>query len=271
MGDSTGERITPSTLKVYLVQRLREAILSGKYKPGDRLNESRIAREFEISRIPIREALLQLQESGLVTGHERKGMFVTLLSEEDSQRINSVRIVLETEALKLAKAHMTPEVAAKLTALVDRMEVWHGELAEAAALDLEFHRTIWDASGNPYLVKALDPLVTALFAHRTLEQVSYELRLWRLNHHRALLNLLLSPEEHDMQGALLMHLRLAYKDPERFSSLVEPAPQLRRAARSLGKKPAKKKTGDGGWDETGAIRSKKPRSPRSSEGADGMP
>lgn len=219
--------ITPSTLKLYLADRLRDAILSGKYRPGDRLNESSIAREFGISRIPVREALFQLQESGLVTNQKHRGMFVTQLSEEDTQKINSVRMILETEALKLARAHMTPEVAATLNALVDKMEIWNGELSEAAALDLEFHRTIWEACGNPHLVKSLESLVTVLFAHKTLEHVSYELRQWRLNHHRALLNAVLGPEESDIAGALLIHLRMAYKDPEKFSSLAHSAPAQR--------------------------------------------
>jgi DNA-binding GntR family transcriptional regulator len=216
--------ITPSTLKLYLADRLRDAILAGKYKPGDRLNESSIAREFGISRIPVREALFQLQECGLVTNQKHRGMFVTQLSEEDTQKINSVRMILETEALKLARARMTPEIAAKLTALVDKMEGWSGELAEAAAMDLEFHRAIWEAAGNPHLVKSLESLVTVLFAHKTLEHVSYELRQWRLNHHRALLHAILSPEEEDIAGALLIHLRMAYKDPEKFSSLANAAP-----------------------------------------------
>lgn len=216
--ETTDEAVTPSTLKRYLVQRLRNTILSGKYKPGDRLNESLIAREFDISRVPVREALFQLQESGLVTNHKHRGMFVTMLSEEDTQRINSVRIVLETEAMRLARAHMTPEISAALTALVEKMESWSGETAEAAELDLGFHRTIWEASGNPHLVRTLESLVTVLFAYKTLETVSYELRQWRLNHHRALLNVLLSPKDPDISGALLMHLRMAYKDPDRFSS-----------------------------------------------------
>jgi DNA-binding GntR family transcriptional regulator len=216
--------ITPSTLKLYLADRLRDAILSGKYKPGDRLNESSIAREFGISRIPVREALFQLQESGLVTNQKHRGMFVTQLSEEDTQKINSVRMILESEALKLARARMTPETAATLNALVDKMEVWNGELSEAAALDLEFHRIIWEASGNPHLVKSLESLVTVLFAHKTLEHVSYELRQWRLNHHRALLDAVLNLGDTDIPGALLMHLRMAYKDPEKFSSMANPLP-----------------------------------------------
>lgn len=213
--------LTPSTLKVYLAQRLRDSILSGKYKPGDRLNESLIAREFQISRIPIREALCQLQESGFVTNQKGRGMSVTLLSEEDTQMINSVRLILETEAFKLTRARKTPELTAVLSSIVDRMDAWEGEMAEAAALDLEFHRTIWAASGNPYLVKSLEPLTAVLFAHRTLEHVSFELHHWRLSHHRALLDILFNPVEQDLRGALLMHMRMSYKDPERFSSLVK--------------------------------------------------
>jgi DNA-binding GntR family transcriptional regulator len=223
---------TPCTLKAHLVQRLREAILSGKYKPGDRLNESLIAREFKISRIPVREALFQLQEAGLVMNHERRGMFVTLLSKEDVQKINSVRIILETEALKLARARMTPERAAGLTALVNKIDGWNGTLSEAAALDLKFHRAMWAAAGNDYLVKVLDSLATVLFAHKTLEHVSHELRKWRLNHHRALLDAVLSPKELDIQEAILMHLRMAYPEPERFSSLAvsvsHPPPRSKR-------------------------------------------
>ena len=233
--------ITPSTLKAHLVEKLREAILSGKYKPGDRLNESSIAREFQISRIPVREALFQLQETGLVMNHKRRGMFVTMLSAEDVQKINSVRIVLETEALKLARARMTPEIAATLDSLVNRMEAWKGTLSEAAALDLEFHRTIWAAAGNDYLVKVLDSLSTVLFAHKTLEHVSYELRRWRLNHHRALLDAILSPAEEDVQSALLMHLRMAYTEPERFSSIAMPAPVREPAAPAKPRQRSKQK------------------------------
>lgn len=209
----------PSTLRAYVVKVIRCDILNGKYQPGDRLNESKIARELNISRIPVREALSQLQDQGLVMNHQRRGMFVTHLSTEEVQQINSLRIVLETEALRLARARMTPEALAKLTSLVERMEAWDGSLLDAAALDLEFHREIWRASGNPYLEKTLDGLATVLFAHKAIEHVSQEIRKWRLNHHRALLDIVASPESGCPQSAMLTHLRMAYTEPERFSSL----------------------------------------------------
>src|SRR6185369_7736800 len=137
----------PTTLRAHVVKILSAGILSGKYRPGDRLNESQIARELNISRIPVREALSQLQEQGLVQNRERRGMFVTNIGHEEVQQISSLRFILETEALRLAQKHMTPETLAALDRLVHQMDTWDGTLLEAAALDLEFHRTLWKAAG----------------------------------------------------------------------------------------------------------------------------
>ena len=216
----------PPTLRAHVVQMLSAGILSGKYKPGDRLNESQIARELNISRIPVREALSQLQEQGLVQNRERRGMFVTHINTEEVLQISSLRLILETEALRLARARMTPAVLAELEDLVAQMENWDGDLLDAAALDLRFHRALWRASGNPYLERTLYGLIVPLFAHKTLEHVSQEIRRWRLNHHRALLDVVGGKTNVDPQSALLTHFRIAYNEPERFSSLAaraEPA------------------------------------------------
>lgn len=232
-------RPTPSTLKSHIFQGLRDAIVSGRYRPGDRLNESKIAREFGISRIPVREALMQLQEHGLVMNLERRGMFVTRLSDEDVQRINSLRVVLEAEALKLCRLKISKPDAARLTDVMTRMEAWTERTEmDAAALDLEFHRTLWEAAGNPYLTKALDQLVTSLFAHKALEYVSADLKRWSLHHHRALLDVALGNSSIEPEAAIIIHMRTAYNEPERFSSFgvarapVEEAPASKHRDRS---------------------------------------
>ncbi len=87
---------------------------------------------------------MQLQEHGLVMNHERRGMFVTQLGEEDVQRISSLRIVLEAEALKICRARISKKDAARLTSIMEQMEAWtEGSEMDAAALDLQFHRTLW--------------------------------------------------------------------------------------------------------------------------------
>jgi DNA-binding GntR family transcriptional regulator len=210
----------PTTLRAHVVKVLSADILSGKYKPGDRLNESQIARELKMSRIPVREALSQLQEQGLVQNRERRGMFVTNIGPEEVLQISSLRIILETEALRLAQARMTPEILAVLDSLVSRMDNWNGTLLEAAALDLEFHRTLWKAAGNPYLERALNALMVPLFAHKTLEHVTRDVRRWRMSHHHILLDAVAGRSDDDPQAVLLTHMRMAYTEPERYSTLA---------------------------------------------------
>lgn len=212
--------IPSTTLKAHVVERLREGIISGKFKPGDRLNETLLARQFNVSRIPVREALMQLQEQGLVMNHPRRGMFVNSLSEEDTQRINSVRIILEAEALKLCRARFTPQMNSHLERLVSKMEKWqNGSQLDAALLDFEFHDAVWSYSGNVYLQKTLKTLLPVLFAHRALDGISHELLRWRLHHHRALLEVVQGVSRQSPEEAIVMHLRTGYNNPERFCSI----------------------------------------------------
>ena len=84
-----------------------------------------------------------------------------------------------------------------------------GDVSDAAVMDLEFHRAIWAASGNEFLQQVLDPLATLLFAHNLLERVSFTHRKWQLNHHRALLDVMLGPANQDVRAIFLKHLQAA--------------------------------------------------------------
>jgi len=149
----------------------------------------------------------------------RRGMFVNSLSEEDTQKINSMRIILEAEAMKLCRARLSTEMEANLNRIVKVMERWEsGSELDAAALDLEFHRTIWGYSGNPYLVRTLDSLVPAVLAHHALDAVTHDMVRWTLNHHRALLEVIQGKSKLTPEEAIVTHLRLGYSNPERFSS-----------------------------------------------------
>jgi DNA-binding GntR family transcriptional regulator len=210
-----------SSLKSYLIDRIRDGIVTQKFKSGDRLNETSLAREFKVARTAVREALMQLEEHGLVMSQPRRGMFVNSLSELDTQQINGVRLVLEAEALKLCQAQITPEMVKHLGDLVTKMEEWQsGSQLEAADLDLGFHRAIWRHSGNSYLEKTLNSLSPVLFAHRALDGISDDHLRWILGHHRLLLDVIEGVSQQSPEEAILAHLRIGYKDPERFSSLA---------------------------------------------------
>lgn len=212
-------------LKSLLFDKIRDGIISRKYKAGARLNETSLAREYNVSRIPVREALMQLEERGLAVSQPRRGMFVNSLTEVDTQQINSVRLVLEAEALKLCRALISAEMTRNLNSMVTAMEQWQsGTQLEAAELDLEFHRAIWHYSGNRYLEKTLNTLSPILFAHRALDGISDDRLRWILSHHRSLLNVVEGVSPESPEEAILAHLRAGYKDPERFSSMALESP-----------------------------------------------
>ncbi|MDH3371800.1 MAG: GntR family transcriptional regulator [Gammaproteobacteria bacterium] len=218
----------PTTIVNFVHDKLRDEIISGRYAPGMRLNESKIAREMDISRIPVREALVRLREQGLVMKHDRRGMFVTELTTKQMQQINSVRIVLEAEALRLCRARIksNKKRADKLKSLLQKMEEWDGDSGvDAAEIDIEFHRTIWATAGNPYLVDTLDSLCTPLFVHSALQHVSAETTKWRLNHHHALLDVVLGTSEKTAEEVVIAHLKAYYIEPEKYSSIGETTAQ----------------------------------------------
>jgi DNA-binding GntR family transcriptional regulator len=212
------------TLKEQIVKLLRGAILSGKIRPGQRLNESELARDLGLSRIPVREALQHLQQDGLVVDVPRRGKFVIDLSEEKIQKINSLRLILEAEALRLCRAKMPAEGFQALASLVAKME--HSREVsevEASALDIEFHRLIWRHTGNEYLAKTLESITIPLFAHRVLWRLNREMLGWASilpNHHRMLLEFLQGKSTKSAEEVMMEHLSYRYNAPAKFSSLA---------------------------------------------------
>jgi DNA-binding GntR family transcriptional regulator len=208
------------TLKDRAVELLTDAILNGKIKPGERLNESRLAREFRVSRAPVREALQQLQEQSLIVNVARRGMFVVSLDEEDMQKINSLRIVLEGEALRLARKNLTPEREKNLAQLLVTIENMQPSPTKLSMrVDFEFHRTIWSYAGNEYLEKILTSLTAPIFAHsvRTLLR-SEKLRLI-LDSHRPLFDFICGRSRETAEQVMLAHLSVRYSEPDKFASL----------------------------------------------------
>jgi DNA-binding GntR family transcriptional regulator len=220
------ERMDVRTLKEQVVKLLRGAVFSGKIKPGERLNESELARDLGLSRVPVREALQQLQQQGLVVDVPRCGKFVINLTEEEIQKINSLRLILEGEALRLCRAKISSEGLAGLAALANRMEYSReASEIEASALDIEFHRTIWQYSGNEYLSRVLENVTIPLFAHRVLWRINREMLGWASilsNRHKGMLEFVQGKTEKSAEQVMLEHLSYRYQQPERFSSLALP-------------------------------------------------
>ncbi len=189
---SNSERLSvvkTSTLRENIAGVLADAILAGKFKPGARLNESALGRQLQVSRAPIREALNQLHEQGLLVNKPRRGMFVVSLSDDDIRKINDLRLLLEAEALLLCRGNLTPQAEHKLSQQLDRMERTGATSAlEAVRMDLNFHRTIWTQSGNEFLEKTLTSLTAPLFAFSIVRKQPSEQTRMILDSHRPLMD-----------------------------------------------------------------------------------
>jgi DNA-binding GntR family transcriptional regulator len=210
--------VSSSVLNAYLIEKLRDAIITRRLLPGDRLNETTLSSRYNVSRVAMRAALMQLQLQGLVMNHPRRGMFVNSLSDAEVQKINRLRIPLESEALRLCRAKLNKAISRHLGSLVSQMEKWDAKYPfEAAELDLQFHRAIWQYSGNAYLARALNSFVPIVFAHRSLDEINDKGLHWQLAHHRSLLDLIEGRSSESPEDAMVSHLKVGYEKPAKYS------------------------------------------------------
>lgn len=145
-----------STLVVKVANQIREAIKSGKLKPGEHIIEGDLAMDMGISRFPIREAIRYLEKEGLVTTTPYKGAHVTELAEKDLEEIYSLRIVIEELAIRTLIKHLDSEKVKKLESVVTAMKQVAKNcrtIEEVIDVDLSFHRTICELAENRRLLE----------------------------------------------------------------------------------------------------------------------
>ena len=118
-------RLGHRTLSAAIVEQLRRDILDGTYAAGEQLRQDALADTFQVSRIPVREALFQLEAEGLVLIEPHKGAVVSAFSLEEIDDVFDLRVLLEPRMLAQSAPLLTPE-----------------DFAEAAALDAEFAQAI---------------------------------------------------------------------------------------------------------------------------------
>ncbi|MDS1030293.1 GntR family transcriptional regulator [Bacillota bacterium LX-D] len=160
------QRLSPIKLENYMPLReivfeaLREAIISGSLKPGERLMEVQLAEEMGVSRTPVREAIRKLELEGFVVMLPRKGAYVADISSKDIADVYEIRSALEALAAGLAAERITDEELEEL----QRILVKVSESAESHDLetlinvDTEFHDVLYKASRNERLVQIISNL-----------------------------------------------------------------------------------------------------------------
>lgn len=161
MADKLIQRLKPidtSGLRNQIEAQIRTAIVDGHLKPGERLIESAIAEQLQLSRAPVREALSALEREGIIDYLPRRGYFVVEFTPKDIEEIYSLRLLLEIGALRRAIHHFSEADIQKMQDIVETFgqieEKW--EQSRIADLDLSFHELICKAADHQRLYSVWD-------------------------------------------------------------------------------------------------------------------
>jgi DNA-binding GntR family transcriptional regulator len=162
-----------TTLKAQAFKQIKQAILSGKLKPGDRLIEAELAEKMGISRFPIREALGYLEKEGLVVTSPFKGTYISQLDEKDLEELYTLRSALEELAIRTLMAKIDKGKIAKLESVLKAMEkaAQKGNVDRLISEDLRFHRTICELSDHRRLLEMWLTLEHQLRSFIVLEDI----------------------------------------------------------------------------------------------------
>ena len=159
----------PRSLRELALEHLRESIVSGKLEMGQALSERSISDELGVSKSPVREALAQLRDEGLVTIEPQKGARVFSLTDDEVTQICDFRQVIETAAFELALTRNPEALAEDMEDVVAKMKDAQkkGRMAVYLSLDTTFHELIFTHCGNDYLAASYARYVGKIAALRT--------------------------------------------------------------------------------------------------------
>ena len=181
------EQERPETSKAGRAAReIRARIVSGQLRPGQRLNEIDLVRDFGVSRTPIRHALATLQSEGLVTIAPNRGAIVINLSLEDLEEIYTVVAGLEALAAALAAPFVSGadvEEMERLTRLLETPEYLDSP-NRYLSLDVEFHRTYLSRCPNQRLKRLIRDQLALVHRYRRLSHSIRERLVTSLDQHR---------------------------------------------------------------------------------------
>jgi DNA-binding GntR family transcriptional regulator len=147
---------------------IRQAILQGLIKAGEPLRQEDLAARFGVSRMPVREAIYQLQAEGLVSYYPHRGAVVASLSYEEAQEIYEIRVALETAALTLAIPRLSPtdlDAARQLLVISEQTQ----DVAKWGELNWQFHATLYNPAQRPRLLAMIKNLHTQVDRYMRLE------------------------------------------------------------------------------------------------------
>ena len=171
-------------LREVVFNNLRDAILKGQLKPGERLLENHLADKLGVSRTPVREALRMLEQENLVELIPRRGAQVLDISAEDIKNILEIRSALEVVSIRHACQKMDNDSLKELKKHNAEFEAAFEARDYEGVADEKFHDVIFSAAGNKRLVVIISNIQAQVYRYRMAYLKVYETKTAVLNHHR---------------------------------------------------------------------------------------
>lgn len=164
------------TLRDQVIEQIRTAIIEGRLRPGDHIVEASITEQMQVSRTPVREALILLEQQSLVVSYPNRGYFVQAFTEDDVREIFSMRANLENFAAELNIDRFTEDDYLTLEGMITRQKaaIETGDTKHVRGIDMGFHRYIVSFSGHSRLLRSWSELVAQVAALLHLRAEGFE-------------------------------------------------------------------------------------------------
>lgn len=205
--------LLPVPVRDKAYEALKEAIIRGRLRAGQRLVEAQLAETLNISRTPLREAILKLQSEGFVQRLSSGGAQVTPLSADEIRHLYAIREVLEGLAARDAAERITDEQLERLDQLTRELEAIEAstDLERVARVGEQFHRIVLEASGNRQLAEHLRQLRGQIQRYRYLTIQVVGRGRAAAGEHAALLEVLRKRDSAEAEKVARWHIRQAWQ------------------------------------------------------------
>jgi DNA-binding GntR family transcriptional regulator len=201
-------KLKKDTMRSQIKKYIQDCIKEGTFKPGQRILETGLAKELNVSQAPVREAMLELAVMGLLEERPYSGTFVRKLTAEDIEDIYNTRAFIEEYAAKRAAKRITPEQLQAFLPIFEQMEaaVRNSDAEEFKAADVRFHELVMDAAGSKALKRAWKVLQMGEWTSFTLQATRRSLTEL-LEEHKIIYRHLESGSDHSAGAVMFLHIK----------------------------------------------------------------
>lgn len=202
-----------SSLTDEIVDIIRDRILKGEYRIGEKIKENQIATEFKVSRTPIREAFKQLELEGLIDYIPNRGCFAKGFTREDIEDIYAVRKALEIMAVEWAVSRISDQQIEALKEQRELMEFYTARKDSDKVLELNsaYHDIIYDAAGSRFMAQILRSYKE--YIEQTRKVILYEQAYLEeiLQEHKVILEAIIARDAECAKAAMADHLEMSQR------------------------------------------------------------